>query len=81
MTCPDCTRAQAEPWPGHSAGCKGCVARGLARIFLRRGERGRRLRMAAEQAGVTVEQVHAAWAKDAMNPEASAFTTGPTATT
>lgn len=69
MSCADCTQAKAEEWHGFSAGCKGCAARGLARIFLRRGERGRRLRMAAEQAGVTVEQVREAWAKDAMNTE------------
>ena len=69
MTCPDCTQAQAAEWHGFSASCKGCIARGLARIFLRRGERGRRLRMACEQAGVTVEQVRQAWAVDACNEE------------
>ena len=69
MTCPDCTQAQQHEHHGFSAGCTGCKARGLARIFLGRGERGRKLRMAAEQAGVTVEQVHAAWRADAMNKE------------
>ena len=69
MTCEDCTQAQAEEWHGFRASCLGCVARGLARIFLRRGERGRKLRMACEQAGVTVEQVRKAWASDACNPE------------
>lgn len=69
MTCPACTEAAAVESHEFRAGCKGCVARGLARIFLGRGERGRKLRMAAEQAGVTVEQVHAAWRADAMNKE------------
>lgn len=69
MTCPDCTQAQAAEWHGFTAGCKGCVARGLARIFLRGGERGRRFRMACEQAGVTEQQVRQAWSVDACNEE------------
>ena len=72
MTCPDCTQAQAAEWHGFTAGCTGCVARGLARIFLRRGERGRRFRMACEQAGVTEQQVRQAWAVDAANKERQA---------
>lgn len=67
--CPDCTRAQAERWDGFTASCRGCVARGLAYIFLRRGERGRRLRQACEQAGVTVDEVASAWQRDACNTE------------
>jgi hypothetical protein len=69
VTCSDCTTASQVEHHGFSTGCSGCVARGLAYIFLRRGERGRRLRQAAEQAGVTVEQVRDAWAADAANPE------------
>lgn len=72
MSCPDCTQAQAAEWYGFTAGCKGCVARGLARIFLRDGERGRRLRMACEQSGVTEQQVRHAWAVDACNQEREA---------
>lgn len=69
MSCTACTEAAAVESHTFHAGCKGCVARGLARIFLRRGERGRKLRMAAEQAGVTEQQVRQAWAADASNPE------------
>ncbi len=70
--CKDCTQAQAEEWHVYSAGCKGCIARGLARIFLRGGERGRRFRMACEHAGMTEQQVRDAWAVDAANPERQA---------
>lgn len=69
MNCPDCTRARVEPWPGHAAGCKGCDARALARVFLAKGEHGRRFLRACEQVGVTAEEVRQAWAVDAANPE------------
>lgn len=69
MSCPDCAEAQAAEWHGFTNGCKACVARGLARVFLRRGERGRRLRMACSQLGVTEQQVRDAWKADAMNKE------------
>lgn len=69
MSCQDCATASQVEHHGYSAGCKGCIARGLARIFLRKGERGRKLRMATEQAGVTVDQVRAAWKVDAVNKE------------
>lgn len=69
MTCPACAEAAAVESHLFAADCQGCVARGLARIFLRRGERGRKLRMACAQAGVTEQQVREAWAKDAMNEE------------
>jgi hypothetical protein len=69
LSCPACTEAAAVESHQFAAGCRGCVARGLARIFLRRGERGRKLRMACEQAGVTEQQVRQAWAADAANPE------------
>lgn len=72
MTCPDCTQARAEVWHGFSANCTGCKARGLAHIFLRREERGRKLRMACEQAGVTEQQVREAWAVDAANEDREA---------
>jgi hypothetical protein len=70
LTCPACTEAATTESHQFANGCKGCVARGLARIFLRKGERGRKLRMAAEQAGVTVDEVHHAWRRDRANPEA-----------
>lgn len=56
-TCPDCTRAQSEPWPGHSAGCKGCDARALFRVFLAKGEQGQRYRLACELLGVSDVEV------------------------
>lgn len=63
MSCPDCTLAaeQGTLWPGHTAGCKGCDARALARVFLAHGERGRRFLRACEQLGVEPEAVHAAY--------------------
>jgi hypothetical protein len=69
VTCIDCTKAAAEPWPGHSAGCKGCDARALARVFLAKGERGARFRRGCEQLGVTVQQVEEAHAADAASKE------------
>lgn len=69
MTCPDCAKAQAEPWPGHQAGCKGCDARALARVFLAKGERGSRFLRACEQLGIEPDDVRAAWRVDAANPE------------
>jgi len=31
MTCPNCTEAARRPeWPGYTAACKGCAARGIA---------------------------------------------------
>lgn len=69
MTCPDCATAAQVEHHGYTAACKGCIARGLARIFLRKGESGRRLDRACEQAGVTKAEVRSAWASDAMNPE------------
>jgi hypothetical protein len=69
VTCTACdTAAQRVHWLFEEH-CHGCKARGLARIFLRKGERGRRLRMAAEQAEITVEQVRAAWQADALQKE------------
>lgn len=67
--CDACLSAAVEESHEYRAGCKGCISRGLARIFLRRGERGRKLRMACEQAGVTEQQVREAWAVDAANPD------------
>lgn len=72
MSCEDCTRAAAEQWHGFTATCKGCQARGLGRIFLGKGERGRRLRMACEQFGLTVDEVRAAHGADAMAQEPQA---------
>lgn len=69
MTCPDCATAAQVEHHGFADGCMSCRARGLARIFLRKGERGRKLRMACEQAEVTQRQVHDAWAADAMNKD------------
>lgn len=59
MTCPDCALAQEQGslWPGHTAGCKGCDARAIYRVFLAKGEHGRRYRMACEQLGVTDDDV------------------------
>lgn len=31
MTCPDCTRAAREVWGGYRSGCRGCIARAVAR--------------------------------------------------
>ena len=31
MTCPDCQTAQARPWHGFRADCKGCQVRALTR--------------------------------------------------
>jgi hypothetical protein len=31
MTCPDCSTAAVQQWHGFAAGCKGCVARAVAR--------------------------------------------------
>ncbi len=68
MTCPDCTEATRQPWDVFTdAPC--CKARGLGQLFLGKGESGRRLRQACEQAGVSVQQVRDAWARDAMNEE------------
>lgn len=69
VECADCAQAAQVEHHGFTSGCRQCVARGLGRIFLRRGERGRKLRMACEQAGVTEQQVRQAWAADAMNQE------------
>lgn len=71
MTCPDCTTAATTPdhW-GTDDNCKGCRARSVARVTLRKGSRGLLLRRACEQAGVTEQQVRDAWQADAMNPEA-----------
>lgn len=69
MSCPDCTRAATEEWHGFSAGCKQCEARGIARIFLRKGERGRRMRLACDQFNLKPDDVHRAWRVDAMNTE------------
>lgn len=72
MSCTLCaTAAQHVHWD-FADNCDGCKARGLARIFLRKGESGRRLRMAAEQAEVTVDQVRAAWQADALQRETPA---------
>ena len=69
MMCPDCATAAQVEHHGYTAGCKACEARGLARVFLRRGERGRRLRLACDQFGLQPSDVHAAWKEDAMNTE------------
>lgn len=67
--CPDCVKAtQVEHW-GCAAGCDGCSARSLARIFLRRGERGQRYKRALAQFGLTDEQVRQAYAADALTRE------------
>lgn len=71
MTCNSCdTAAQREHWD-FADGCDGCKARGLGRIFLAKGERGRRFRMACEQAGLTIEQVQRAHSADARHKEAT----------
>lgn len=70
--CDDCLRAACEHWHGFAATCKGCQARGLGRIFLGKGERGRRLRMACEQFGLTLDEVKAAHAADALAQEQQA---------
>ena len=67
MSCTDCTRAAAEQWDGFSAGCKGCVCRGLGRIFLAREERGSRFKRACAQHDVTPDQVREAHAADFMS--------------
>lgn len=65
MSCPDCDKAaQVEHW-GCAEGCQGCSARALARIFLRRGERGQRYKRALAQFQLTDDQVRAAHAADA----------------
>jgi len=74
LNCLACTEAATIESHQFADGCAGCRARGLARIFLRRGERGRKLRMACEQVGVTVDQVHHAWRRDRVNPEAAPLT-------
>ena len=69
MTCPDCTTASAEPWPGFTSGCKGCDARALGRVFLAKGERGQRFRRGCEQLGVTPDEVREAHEADAACKE------------
>jgi hypothetical protein len=69
MTCPDCaTASQVEHW-GCTASCKGCAARSLARIFLAKGEHGRRYRLALQQFGLTDAEVREANAADAARKE------------
>jgi hypothetical protein len=64
--CPDCTKAaQVEHW-GCTEGCTGCCARSLARIFLRRGERGQRYKRALAQFDLTDDEVKAAHDADAF---------------
>ncbi len=70
--CPECAKAaQVEHWH-FSEGCAGCCARSLARIFLRRGERGQRYKRALEQFKLSDEQVRAAHAADAFCREPGA---------
>lgn len=69
MSCTDCaTAAQVEHW-GFTAGCKGCAGRSLGRIFLAKGDRGRRFARACEQIEVTPDEARAAHQADAMNKE------------
>ena len=69
MSCADCAKAaQVEHW-GCTEGCSGCAARSLARIFLRRGERGQRYKRALAQFALTDDQVRQAHAADAMTRE------------
>lgn len=72
MTCPDCATAAKVEHHGFADGCKVCKARGIARIFLRKGRRGRELRKAAEWEGITEQDVERAWKADASNPEKGA---------
>lgn len=71
MSCTDCTTAAQVEHHGFTNGCRQCVGRGLGRIFLAKGERGRRLRQACEQFDITVDEVRAAHQADAMHKDAS----------
>lgn len=67
--CTDCAlSAQQDHW-GFTSGCKGCAARSLGRIFLAKGDRGRRFKRACEQLGISESEVRQAHEADAMGKE------------
>jgi hypothetical protein len=67
--CPACAEAALAESHEFAAECNGCAARALARTTLRHGHRGYRLRVGCEQFGLQPKDVHAAWARDAINTE------------
>lgn len=67
--CDDCLTAATEEHWRFTSGCKGCAARSLGRIFLVKGDNGRRFKRACEQLGLTEQQVRQAREADAMGKE------------
>lgn len=71
MTCRDCAAAAANPWHGLTAGCRGCVARRLARSQAYRqareaGDMTPEYRAELEAAGLRHSEVTAARKADAL---------------
>ncbi len=69
MSCPDCTAAAQRSHWMFTAGCRGCIARGVARLpqFRKVRDAGvldRAYRQLLEQAGVTHDEVKRAAAAD-----------------
>ena len=69
MTCPNCTKAEAQPWHQFTAGCKGCEARAISRSpqFVesrRSGKQTPEYRAALAACGLTHEAVLAAGKAD-----------------
>lgn len=69
MTCPNCTAAAQRSHWEFAAGCRGCIARGVARgPHFRRcrdvGALDRRYRQQLQEAGVTHDEVKSAATAD-----------------
>ncbi|MDI4633308.1 hypothetical protein J7U46_09640 [Pelomonas sp. V22] len=76
MTCPDCTRSQAEMWHGFRSGCKGCQARAASRgpQFFESREAKRQTsayRRLIESLNLTHQQVLDAYQSDAIRQKGS----------
>lgn len=65
MRCEDCALCAKKPWHGFSNGCRGCVARSVARspeyaIARREGRQTAAYRALLQRLGVTHEEARAA---------------------
>lgn len=69
MTCPDCSRAAIELWRCYRSGCRGCIARAIARnpefaISRAQGRQTRAYREHLEKLGAEHSEVLEAAAND-----------------